>query len=475
MVFFIILGPSLEEIFMMKKTPVLPTLFSLICLFSVTTHALDIWADPDLALPQEGVSSSTQISSSMEQPSSSAELSVSSSSLISSSSEQLVSSSMVISSSSEQTISSSLAISSSSEQAISSSLVASSSSDLSLSSSETISSSSLDSLVVSPQPISSSTKLSSSSQFDPHKVVLDPTTPQADAEREARRKKILGNVKVSKIQTAKDLGSDYKSPKTALFYSLILPGAGQAYVGDSKWTYARGAAYLIAEASLWYGYYHYTVEKYNSKRRIAQAFVERNYDLERYEEDTFTLRSQSVGSDPTLDSNFNNRYLNSRESFCQAVYGADYANSNSNCSSISSNPNYPSDWDRIEDFESLALLLEDDDYVLGWDDAQVQSQNLKLDTATYVALGTSEDLSIYRNIRSQAKDYADMAPLFITGVLVNHVVSAIDAAWAAHSYNQSHVQKNLSWYHKVRFNSAWGPTVDQGVQWQGFLQAQYSF
>lgn len=468
---------------MMKKTPVLPTLFSLIFLFSVTTHALDIWADPDLALPQEGVSSSTQISSSMVQPSSSAELSVSSSSLISSSSEQLVSSSVVISSSSEQTITSSLVASSSSELPLSSSEAVSSSSDLSLSSSETISSSSLDSLVVSPQPISSSTplissstKLSSSSQFDPQKVVLDPTTPQADAEREARRKKILGNVKVSKIQTAKDLGSDYKSPKTALFYSLILPGAGQAYVGDSKWTYARGAAYLIAEASLWYGYYHYTVEKYNSKRRIAQAFVERNYDLERYEEDTFTLRSQSVGSDPGLDSNFNNRYINgSRESFCKAVYGADYVNSNSNCSSISSNPNYPSDWGRIEDFESLALLLEDDDYVLGWDDAQVQSQNLELDTATYVALGTSEDLSIYRNIRSQAKDYADMAPLFITGVLVNHVVSAIDAAWAAHSYNQSHVQKNLSWYHKVRFNSAWGPTVDQGVQWQGFLQAQYSF
>lgn len=341
-----------------------------------------------------------------------------------------------------------------------------------------------DTAVVDSIPKDSVTQVTATtdSLFDPKQVVLDPKKVQADSAREARRKKILGQVKVSKIQTAKDLGNNYKSPKKALFYSLLLPGAGQFYVGNSTWNNIRGGLYLLSEATLWYGYYHYTVRRYDSKANQAGTYLKQYYNLDRYESETFDLRTQAVGSEPGLDSTFNLRYgtsgnNGSRERFCEAIYGVEQANAINSCSSLKSNPSYGG-LENVADFESLALLLEDENYVLGWRDAETNPNSLRLDEPTYVSLGTSEQLAQYRRIRQEARNYSDLEPLFIAGVLVNHIVSAVDAAWAAHSHNQSMVKKELSWYHKVRVQSAWAPQADQvnqGMQWRGFLQAQLSF
>jgi hypothetical protein len=63
----------------------------------------------------------------------------------------------------------------------------------------------------------------------------------------------------------------------------------------------------------------------------------------------------------------------------------------------------------------------------------------------------------YVAMRDQANDYARMQAWFMGGMVVNHIVSAVDAALTAHYHNKSLYQTETSWYDRVRLNSefAW--------------------
>lgn len=56
---------------------------------------------------------------------------------------------------------------------------------------------------------------------------------------------------------------NYKSPNRALFYSLILPGAGQFYTKN----YLKGSLFLLAEGTLCY--FIYKANKNNEKEKFS--------------------------------------------------------------------------------------------------------------------------------------------------------------------------------------------------------------
>lgn len=447
--------------------------------------------------PQEMANSS---SSSVSQSSSSIVLS-SSSAIVSSSSIALSSSSVVVSSSSVAQSSSS--ISSSSVALSSSSIILSSSSAIVSSSSFAEQVAKKDSIAT--LPVADSLKnssssvaidsLTSSSSIDSLKVdSLNTDSLNADSLGAAtdsiavdtlqssssaiviveqssssiNRRDLLGPVKMSKVNSIDEMKGRYKSPRKALFMSLVVPGSGQMYVGGSNFTYIRGGVYLALEAALWGSWYYFSVHKYDKQVDRYKKFAKTHYSIGRYES---AMRDLYNADAVNYESEFRVRYLGSRESFCEGIFGkasmhgcydrdklyhndVEYKND-----FVNSTKKLGDEMDKVK-FDSpseVYQLVADKNYVLGWDDVDnapvATSLDLEDPNSLTVDLGTSKNMKEYRSMRSKANDYADMQAWFFGGLILNHIISAIDAAFTANAHNKALYEEKLSWYDHLHFDS----------------------
>jgi hypothetical protein len=66
-------------------------------------------------------------------------------------------------------------------------------------------------------------------------------------------------------------------------------------------------------------------------------------------------------------------------------------------------------------------------------------------------------------MRAKANDYARMQAYFLGGMVINHLISALDAALTAHYHNKALYQTETSWWDRIH--------LDGGLAWQGFLPA----
>lgn len=292
------------------------------------------------------------------------------------------------------------------------------------------------------------------------------------------RRDLLGPVKVSKVYGIDELKGRYKSPRKALFMSLVVPGSGQLYVGGTTFTYVRGGAYLALEAALWGSWGYFSVYKYNDQVRKYKRFAKDHYSIGRYEAKMRELYGQL--SDETEESRFETRYMNNREAFCEAIYGDA---GNSGC--YTSGRLFYKDkahTDRfsvmnasaLEDaslgeetkavgafFDASALYqqISDKSYVLGWDDVEDQAVAINLGLEDdeledgIVPLGKSSNMDKYRSMRNKANDYADLQVWFFGGLILNHIISAVDAAFTANAHNKVLYSEELSWYDRLHFDS----------------------
>ena len=432
-------------------------------LFAVVSFAQvrDLFAEFEAEANAVEASSSSQVSSSSILESSSSVLVSSSSEAVSSSSQ--VSSSSVLESSSSALVSSSSETVSSSSQVSSSSVLESSSSVLVSSSSETVSSSS--------QVSSSSVDLFSSSSLETSSASVDSAIQVATlssssvaSSSSVSRRDILGPVKVSKVYGMDEIKGRYKSPRKALFMSLVLPGTGQLYVGGATFTNVRGGVYLALEAALWGGWYYYSVHKYNDQVSKYKKFAKKNFSIGTYEQKMHDIFYALDGAEE--EDAFRLRYLNSREVYCESIYGK--ATSNGCYTSDKAFYNDANHTNRFtsgktlgEDLEKIKLYdagdfyqqISREQYVLGWIDVENETlpSDLDLDdpNAEFVKLGESSAQKKYRSMRSKANDYADLQAWFFGGIILNHLVSALDAALTANAHNKTLYEEKLSWWDKM--------------------------
>jgi hypothetical protein len=298
------------------------------------------------------------------------------------------------------------------------------------------------------------------------------------------RRDLLGPVKVSKVHGIDEMKGKYKSPRKALFMSLVIPGSGQLYVGGSSFTYVRGGLYLALEAALWGSWAYFSVHKYNEQVDKYKKFARKHYSIGRYEIGMRDLYKQL--SDETEESRFENRYMNSREDFCEALYGTAssygcyvkgtlFRNDKNHLNKFVDKKPLGDEIESLKDVYDVSVLYQEiasDAYVLGWDDVKDQAIaiNLKLETDNppngTVALGSSSNMDEYRSMRSKANDYADMQAWFFGGIILNHIVSAVDAAFTANSHNKALYSEDVSWYERLHFDSYMSVVdgIDVGVQ-----------
>jgi hypothetical protein len=300
------------------------------------------------------------------------------------------------------------------------------------------------------------------------------------------RRDLLGPVKVSKVNGIDEMKGRYKSPRKALFMSLLVPGSGQLYVGGSNFTNIRGGVYLALEAALWGSWYYFSVYKYDQQVSKYKKFAKQHFSIGRYERGMRDLYNADAVN---YESEFRRRYLGSRESFCEAIFG-----NASMHGCYDRDKLYHNDVEYVNDFvknpktllsekhkvkfdnkSEVYQLIADNAYVLGWDDVENRTVATALgledpESAT-VALGESENLKEYRSLRGKATDYADMQAWFFGGLILNHIVSAIDAAITANSHNKSLYEEDLSWYDHLHFDSGVSLVGGFGVN----VQASWGF
>ena len=313
-------------------------------------------------------------------------------------------------------------------------------------------------------------RLSEESRIRDSLAALSSSSVAAPSSSSMNRRELLGPVKVSKVNGIDEMKGRYKSPRKAMFMSLIVPGSGQMYVGGSKFTYIRGGVYLALEAALWGSWYYFSVYKYNKQVDRYKDFANRHYSIGVYEQGMRDLWNAGASAEG-FRSEFFTRYMGNRQSFCEAIFG------NASLNACNDQAKYEKDDISYQNLfvrnpkslgeemgevhfssaSEIYQIITDDAYVLGWDDADNKAVAASLDLETpgaaAVSLATSNRQKEYRSMRSKANDYADMQAWFFGGLILNHLVSAVDAVLTANSHNKALYEEDLSWYDHLHFDS----------------------
>ena len=266
------------------------------------------------------------------------------------------------------------------------------------------------------------------------------------------RKEILGKPKTSKIYSFKDKKAVYKSPKKAMFLSLALPGAGQYYVGGKK-NYIKAALYSVADIGVLSAWVYLSGYKRGQKldkaKEIAlnhfspyknDAYVKGVYDHPDTDKTTFV---EQHGDDQVV-----------RKDYCEGFYRE--AGSKS-CDKINLSWNdhlvnlggaplsiaQLRSQGRVVDLEELLGAIENQQFIAGWSDFVATNNG-------YEVLGTSQNYSTYRDYRRDARDLAKLNVYFLSALVINRVVSAIDALMGARANNLALYENEVSWLDKTR-------------------------
>jgi hypothetical protein len=301
------------------------------------------------------------------------------------------------------------------------------------------------------------------------------STDTAKVSKPAPRPRITRETTINPLDTRR---GNYRNPKKALFMSLMVPGLGQAYVGQTAFNYARAALYFGTEISLGVLWYEYTVVKYDREVKRYRRYADEHWSSGRYEDEAFAASATETFKDVNPYRTSYCETLVDRESAsgaglyrgCVNLLIPDSANQSSSYQNFRSTNPYddksyfaptpnPEGLGLVraqfaDPVEFYALIGSYQEFISGWDDATGVSYN---DTTI---TGTSSTRDRYNAMRDKAQDYSRMQAWFIGGLVVNHIASAIDAALTARRNNRILYEGEARWYDNLGVNG--GLAFEQG-------------
>ncbi len=212
-----------------------------------------------------------------------------------------------------------------------------------------------------------------------------------------------------------------KSPVLAGVLSLVLPGAGEYYT-ESYW---RAGGFALAEAGLWALYAVYT-SKGNRQTDLFQSFADGHWSAVRYAE---WIEANVSKLNPDVKS-FSGYMIPGTEGR-PPWERVDWSKINAVESQIAqkSGNGFTHLLPRRPEQQYFELIGKYPQFAAGWDDAGVMTPERIL----------SSDVSArfleYSKKRGKANDFYNTATTGTALILVNHVLSALDAVWSGSQYN----------------------------------------
>ena len=214
-----------------------------------------------------------------------------------------------------------------------------------------------------------------------------------------------------------------KSPWLAGGMSVLVPGSGEFYA-ESYW---KAAAFFAIEVAAWALAYTYD-KKGDKQTDFFQDYANVHWTVYRYADWTV----QHAGE---INANVDPKYL--QGVINEANKTVDWAKLNQLESALGNwySHNLPPHGEQ----QYYELIGKYEQFYQGWDDA-----NFSLPGYYDVAKANlSPENQWYAGERGKANDYYTKASTFIAVAIVNHVISAIDAAWSAGSYNKVHAEVGM--------------------------------
>jgi len=232
-----------------------------------------------------------------------------------------------------------------------------------------------------------------------------------------------------------------KSVPKALLFSAVVPGSGQIY----SRSYLKGLAFLVIEAAALTGHFHFNSEG----NRL---------------EDQFEADANAQWNE--------NAYWNWMQEICDNTPG-------SSCNSMDDLRSYERDSfshflpekKNQPYYENIGKYNQ---FVIGWKDFREDTLGGKIELFTYPDYLTGQwDGQDLRTISPQRNDYTELqddsdgnfkhATTLASLLLLNHVVSALDAAWTTKRFNRR-VQAGLSVRQQI-YQTEIIPVLRLGVTW----------
>lgn len=227
----------------------------------------------------------------------------------------------------------------------------------------------------------------------------------------------------SQTQTPSLEGTAHKSPWLAAGLSLVVPGSGEVYA-KSYW---RAAAFFLADVAFWYAAYKYN-NKGNRQTDSFQDFANQHWSVVQYA----TYAEQTL---KPQGSNYAWR-IPGKEGRppWEQVNWAELNRMERDISATSPGQYYSHILPPYNDQQYYELIGKYPQFNQGWDDAPASFNYGEPLTQRFV---------YYSGERGKANDFYNSASTFVTIAIINHVVSALDAAWSAGSYNRARAQIGL--------------------------------
>lgn len=215
-----------------------------------------------------------------------------------------------------------------------------------------------------------------------------------------------------------------KSPWLAAGLSFVLPGAGEFYA-ESYW---KSALFLAVEVAAWT--VAYTQDRKGDRQTESfEAYANTHWNVVQYAERSQALApgggvynwliAGTEGRPPWERVNW--AELNRMErDIAGTLPGRYYSHT------------LPL-WGEQQYYELIGKYQQ---FYQGWDDADPSLDDYDEIAARLQAGGTR--FTYYAGERGKANDFYSVAGTAVTIAILNHIVSALDAAWSAGSYNGMH-------------------------------------